>query len=45
MSDLIVMSFSSVATAEEVRDKIRALQKQGWDFWSWPVAAGGEAKS
>ena len=29
MSDLIVMSFGSVATAEEVRDKIRGLQKQG----------------
>jgi uncharacterized membrane protein len=29
MSDLIVMSFASVATAEEVRDKIRGLQKQG----------------
>ena len=29
MSDLIVMSFDSVATAEEVRDKIRQLQKAG----------------
>jgi uncharacterized membrane protein len=29
MSDLIVMSFDSVATAEEVRSKVRALQKQG----------------
>jgi uncharacterized membrane protein len=29
MSDLIVMSFDSVATAEEVRDKVRGLQKQG----------------
>ncbi len=29
MSDLIVMSFDSVATAEEVRDKIRQLQKSG----------------
>jgi uncharacterized membrane protein len=29
MSDLIVMSFNSVATAEEVRDEIRGLQKQG----------------
>jgi uncharacterized membrane protein len=29
MSDLIVMSFNSVATAREVRDKIRQLQKQG----------------
>jgi uncharacterized membrane protein len=29
MSDLIVMSFNSVATAEEVRDKVRQLQKGG----------------
>lgn len=29
MSDLIVMSFDSVATAEEVRGKVRGLQKQG----------------
>lgn len=29
MSDLIVMSFSSAATAEEVRDKVRQLQKAG----------------
>lgn len=33
--------------ADEVHQMVlnRALQKQGWDFWSWPVAAGGEAKS
>ena len=29
MSDLIVMSFNSAATAEEVRDKVRQLQKAG----------------
>src|SRR5215203_3033627 len=29
MSDLIVISFDSVATAEEVRGKVRGLQKQG----------------
>lgn len=29
MSDLIVMSFSDAATAEEVRDKVRQLQKAG----------------
>lgn len=32
--------------ADEVHQMVlnRALQKEGWDFWSWPVAAG-EAKS
>ena len=29
MSDLIVISFDSAATAEEVRDKVRQLQKGG----------------
>jgi uncharacterized membrane protein len=29
MSDLIVMSFNSAAVAEEVRDKVRQLQKGG----------------
>ena len=29
MSDLIVISFDSAATAEEVRDKVRQLQKAG----------------
>lgn len=29
MSDLIVMSFASAATAEEVRDKVRGLQRAG----------------
>ena len=32
--------------ADEVHQMVlnRALQKEGWDFWSWPVAPG-EVKS